>query len=163
MKAGTVLIVDDSADDVFALKQVFTRSRILNPLVVLSHGEQALAYLKGESPYDSRSDHPFPFLLILDLRMPRLSGLHVLEWIRQQTTLPPMAVIATTDEMNVREMNAAYRLGAHSFLTKPLKQEDFTNLVEGVRGIRICPAHEGYLLELGPKDGRNKDSQAQAW
>lgn len=148
MKAGTILIADDSENDVFALKHVFIRGRILNPLRVVSNGEAAISYLKGEGAFSDRTEFPYPLLLILDLRMPRKSGADVLRWIGEQTNLHPFVTVATTDELNISEMNEAYRLGAHSFLTKPLIYEDFTNLINGVKGIRICPANEGYFLEF---------------
>ena len=57
---------------------------LINPLQVVANGEQAIGYLKGDGPYADRSSYPLPELVMLDLQMPRVSGLEVLKWIREQ-------------------------------------------------------------------------------
>jgi CheY-like chemotaxis protein len=90
-------------------------------------GEEAVAYLKGEGRYFDREEYPVPDLLLLDLKMPRMDGFEVLRWIRQQPGLSPLRVVMLTSSEDIRDVNVAYRLGANSFMVKPM---DFENVVE---------------------------------
>jgi len=77
-----ILLAEDNDDDVSLMRRAFERARILNPLVVVSDGEQAIAYLKGEGIYKNRAEYPLPNLLLLDIRMPKKDGFEVLRWVR---------------------------------------------------------------------------------
>jgi CheY-like chemotaxis protein len=95
---------------------------------VVWNGQEAIAYLKGAGKYSNRDEYPLPDLLLLDLKMPRVNGFEVLQWIRQQPGLAPLRVLVLTSSDQIRDVNEAYRLGANSFLVKPLDFEDFAQL-----------------------------------
>ena len=78
----TILLVEDNPDDVLLMQRAFKKANLANPLQVVDNGEKAVAYLDGQDPYSDRSQHPVPVLVLLDLKLPRLSGLEVLEWVR---------------------------------------------------------------------------------
>lgn len=147
MEARTILIADDNQSDVLLLQRLFRQARILNPVQVVQDGEDAICYLKGEGRYTDRARFPFPVLLLLDLKMPK-PGTKVLAWLNQNPSIRPLAAVVMTDGSNVAEIQEAYNLGAHSFLMKPLNQEDFLNLTRGLKGIKLTSAPEGHVLDF---------------
>jgi CheY-like chemotaxis protein len=120
-----ILIGEDSEDDVFLLRRAFARAGISNPLEFVPDGEHVLAYLKGEGIYADRKSHPFPALLLLDIKMPRLSGLETLKAIRQDPELKRLIVIFLTASNQTRDINLAFDLRANSYLVKPATTEKF--------------------------------------
>jgi CheY-like chemotaxis protein len=78
--AGVVLLADDSDDEVLLFKRAFNRAEISNPLQVVSGGSEAIAYLNGEGKFADRTAYPLPRVLVLDVKMPGIDGLQVLQW-----------------------------------------------------------------------------------
>ncbi|MCK5545342.1 MAG: response regulator, partial [Desulfobulbaceae bacterium] len=89
----TILLVEDNPNDVILIERAFRKANIANPLQRVTDGEQAVAYLAGERPYAERARCPLPVLMLLDLKLPRKSGLEVLEWLRDQPSLKRLPVI----------------------------------------------------------------------
>jgi len=125
---AVILLAEDEEDYVLLIRHAFSQAKIPNPLHVVWNGQEAIAYLKGEGKYSNREEYPLPDLLLLDLKMPRVNGFEVLQWIRAQPGLAPLRVLVLTSSEQLRDVNEAYRLGANSFLVKPLDFEDFTQL-----------------------------------
>jgi CheY-like chemotaxis protein len=121
-----ILLAEDREDDILLVRKAFQKGSVANPLYVVRDGEEAVAYLSGQRYYQNRSEYPLPDLFLLDLKMPRMDGFEVLRWIRQQPTLRTLRVIVLTSSDDIADVNKAYRLGANSFLVKPL---DFVNYV----------------------------------
>lgn len=119
MGAQRIMLVEDNEDDVFFMRRALKEARIETPLTVMSDGEVAVQYLAGEAPYNNRSEHPLPSMILLDLKLPRKSGLEVLEWIGGEKHLRAIVVIVLTSSKHVKDIDAAARLGANSFLVKP--------------------------------------------
>ena len=130
MDAPGILIVEDNGDDVALIRRAFGQCKIANRLSVVSDGDAAVAYLSGTGPYADRADHPLPALVMLDLKLPRRSGLEVLEWMKHQPLLRRMPVVILTSSKEHKDVNRAYDLGANSYLTKPVEFEDLRALVE---------------------------------
>jgi len=145
--AKTILVVDDNEDDITLMKRMFRRSRILNPVQAVTTVENAICYLKAEGVYSDRARYPFPTLLFVDLRLSDGSGFDVLRWIRSNKARSPVGVVVLSGS-DINAFKMAYDLGAHSFLVKPLRFEDFQNMVTHVRGIKLTSSADGYLLEL---------------
>lgn len=124
---AVILLAEDEEDDVLLIKRAFQQASIFNPLFVVWNGEEAINYLKGTGKYANRAEYPLPDLLLLDLKMPRVDGFQVLEWIRQQPGLKGLRILVLTSSDQIRDANKAYQLGANSFLVKPL---DFENVIE---------------------------------
>lgn len=147
LAAHTILVVDDNDNDAALLKLMFRRSRILNPVQVVNSIQEAVQYLKGEGRFSDRDTHPFPTLLLLDVHLPDGSGFDLLRWLQTNKAQRPLAVVVLTGS-DVTVFKMAYQMGAHSFLTKPLKFEDFHNMVQHVRGIKLIRRDDGHLLEV---------------
>jgi CheY-like chemotaxis protein len=122
-----ILLVEDEEDDVLLIKQAFHQASIFNPLFVVWNGEEAINYLNGTGKYANRAEYPLPDLLLLDLKMPRVDGFQVLEWVRKQPGLKGLRILVLTSSNQIADVNRAYQLGANSFLVKPL---DFENVIE---------------------------------
>lgn len=119
-----VLLVDDNADDVLLMTRAFNATSLAARLKVLGDGAAAIEYLSGAGEYADRTAHPLPALMLLDLKMPRVSGFAVLEWLRQQPALKRLPVVVLTASSQENDVSRAYDLGANSYIVKPsgLKQ-----------------------------------------
>jgi CheY-like chemotaxis protein len=125
---SVILLAEDRDDDVVLITRAFRQAYVTNPLYVVRDGAEAIAYLSGEGRYNNREEFPLPDLLLLDLKMPRVDGFEVLNWIRQQPTLGALRVVVLTSSDELRDVNRAYRLGANSFMVKPLDFEDVVHM-----------------------------------
>lgn len=125
---AVILLAEDEEDYVLLIRHAFAKANIRNPLHVVWNGEEAISYLKGDGKYSNRDEYPLPELLLLDIKMPRVNGFEVIKWIRAQPGLATLRVLVLTSSEELREVNEAYRLGANSFLVKPLDFQDFTQL-----------------------------------
>ena len=128
----TILLVEDSEDDVFIIKQALKKARIANPLQVVTDGQMALDYLAGTGVYSDRERFPLPFIIFLDLKLPYLSGFDVLAWIRKQEALSLLVVIVLTSSDEQRDQQRAYTLGARSYLVKPPHPEALLELFDSL-------------------------------
>jgi CheY-like chemotaxis protein len=134
-----ILLAEDREDDVLLIRRAFARVNFLNPLLAVKNGEEAISYLKGETPYGDRARYPLPAVMLLDLKMPRKDGFDVLRWVRQQRAFDTLRVLVLTSSEESEDMNLAYQLGANSFLVKP---SDFNDLVQLTRFI------DGFWLQF---------------
>jgi len=114
----TILLAEDDSDDVLQLGLALKEAGILNPLVVVPDGVEALDYFKGEGKYSDRAKFPLPSLVLLDLHMPHMSGFEVLKWLRQDQALRHLPVVVLTASAMLTEVKTAYELGANSCLIK---------------------------------------------
>jgi CheY-like chemotaxis protein len=124
---ATILLAEDREDDVLLIRKVFERAGLDNPLQVVHDGEQAIEYLAGAGKFSNRAEYALPWLILLDLKMPKVDGFEVLRWVRQQPGLSSTILVVLTSSEQLRDVNLAYQLGANSFLVKPV---DFTNAFE---------------------------------
>ena len=138
----TILLAEDNADHVLLIKRSFIHARILNPVQVARDGLEAIAYLNGEGEFADRAEHPFPALLLLDLKMPNKDGFEVMEWIRERPHLPKMRIVVLTTSERIFDVKRAYALGANGFLTKPLRLNDFIQLGPAIHGFWVWNASQ---------------------
>jgi CheY-like chemotaxis protein len=130
----TILLVEDNATDALMVQRAFKKAHLLNPVQVVDDGDKAVAYLSGQGVYADREQYPLPVLLLLDLKLPRRSGLEVLEWLRQEEGLKRLPVVVLTSSDDKSDVNRAYDLGANSYLVKPV---DFDPLLEMVKTLGL--------------------------
>ena len=128
----TILIVEDSPDDLLLIRRALDRGRIANPVHVVSDGEQAVSYLEGENEYADRTRFPLPALVLLDLRLPRKGGYEVLKWIRGHDQLSRLPVVVLSSSHAENEIARAYDLGANSYLVKPVSTDALIRLVQAM-------------------------------
>src|SRR5258708_1243477 len=97
-------------------------------LSVVNDGPGALAYLRGVGRFQDRSTHPFPDLVLLDLKLPSISGFEVLQWIRDQPDFQRLPVVILSASSEPKNIDEAYRFGANAYLAKPITPIDLTKL-----------------------------------
>lgn len=117
-----ILLVEDNPDDVLLMQRAFRKLNVANPLRVLRDGEEAVSYLSDAA------NEP-PALILLDLKLPRRSGLNVLEWIRSEPRMKRCPVVVLTSSKEAPDVQAAYDLGANSYLIKPVEFQAFMDMV----------------------------------
>ena len=129
----SILLVDDNRDDLLLIVRAFERAGLKHLVQTVSSGAECIGYLKGEPPYSNRTKYPVPGLVLLDLKMIGTDGFGVLRWIRNQPQYANLYVVMLTSSDEIRDVNQAYKLGADSFLVKPL---DFWNAAELSRSLQ---------------------------
>ena len=127
MTQNVLLHVEDDPNDVLLLQRAFRKANMQISIQAVTDGDKAVAYLSGAGEYANREKYPLPNVVLLDLKMPRKSGLEVLEWIRGQQSVRRLIVIIFTSSKHDEDVNKAYDLGANSYLVKPV---GFDMLVE---------------------------------
>ncbi|MFP4120262.1 response regulator [Coleofasciculus sp.] len=133
-KPSNILLVEDDDNDVFLIQRAFRRLNLPHSLQVVTNGEEAISYLNSKAPYNDLKRYPIPALILLDLKLPRKSGLEVLAWIRQQPQLKRLLVVVLTASKETPDINKAYDLGANSYLVKPV---NFHNFLEMIRTLDL--------------------------
>src|SRR5256885_17265814 len=119
-----ILLAEDNENHVLLVRRAFEQAGLVNPLYVVSNGEEAINYLKGEGKYANRAEYPLPCLMLLDLKMPRKDGFEVLEWLRAQPGFSSLRVVVLTTSEELRDVNRAYLLRAQSLVSKNLAFRD---------------------------------------
>ena len=109
----TILLAEDLDDDIALLRRAFQKADVRN-IQVVKNGEQVIDYLQSAGAYSDRKMYPFPAVLLLDLKMPRKSGLEVLEWVRSQESIRRLPIVAITSSQDIEVVNRAYDLGINS-------------------------------------------------
>jgi len=129
MNIKTILLVEDTRQDEWLILRALKKSNLANVVDVVRDGQQALDYLFREGEFAGRSIPDFPTVVLLDVNLPRLSGLEVLERLRAdpRTRLLPIVILTSSDEE--RDRLRSYENGANSFVRKPLSFTEFAETV----------------------------------
>ena len=129
----SILLVDDSQDDRFLFEHAWKEAGIRHPLRVVGGGRAALDYLSGSGAYADRTLHPLPSLVLLDIKMPDLSGLEVLERLRKDPALRVLPVLMMTASTLPSDVAESYRLGANGFFIKPSSVRELVELLSALK------------------------------
>ncbi len=128
----TVLHIDDDSNDTILLLAAAHKAGARFNLVNVPDGECAMAYLSGAGQYGDRSRYPLPSLILLDLKMPRLTGFEILKWIRRHPDLGRIPVLVLSGSQLQDDMRQAYASGANSYLVKPLGFDSLVGLIQNI-------------------------------
>ena len=125
-----ILLVEDNPDDVMLTKRALQKNNILNEMVVAKDGVQALDYLFGTGTHAGRDLTNMPIVVLLDLKLPKIDGLEVLKRMRadKRTALTPVVILTTSNEES--DLINGYKLGANSFIRKPVDYNQFHEAVK---------------------------------
>lgn len=126
-----ILLAEDFEADALAVQRLLKKTGVINPIIVVPDGGEAIAYMNNEGPFRDRQRFPLPGVLLLDLKLPTKNGFEVLEWCRAQPYLKSLFIVVLSGHYQLRDVNQAYLLGAHTFLTKPANQADIVNAIKG--------------------------------
>ncbi len=127
-----ILVADDDAQDTMLVKMAVERSALGLKLESVRDGEEAIDYLLGKSPFTDRQAHPFPKLLLLDLKMPRVNGFDVLDFVRREPALRQLPIVIFSSSDDPKDIRRAYESGANSYLCKPHSNEDLSALLKAL-------------------------------
>jgi len=133
MNNHPILYVEDEEHDVFLMRHAWKSAGVLNPVKVVTDGEQAVQYLSGEGKYANRDEYPLPCLILLDLKLPKMGGLDVLKWIRTQPAIHLLPVIILSSSNRTEDLRTAYARGANSYLVKPPNTDGLVEMVASVK------------------------------
>jgi len=120
-----ILLIEDDPEAAELLRLALQKAGLRRPLRVLSDGDKAIAYLSGAPPFENGHENPAPCLLLLDVKLPRKSGLEVLRWLRSRVNTRPLPVVMLTSSVASKDIEDALRLGIRAYCIKPA---DFNNL-----------------------------------
>ena len=128
-QAVDILLVEDNPDDVELTLRALKKARVANPVEVIEDGATALDYLFGTGAHAGRDANHIPKVILLDLKLPKLSGLEVLARVRADERTRKVPVVVLTSSREDADVAAAYRLGANSYIVKPVEFEAFMSAV----------------------------------
>ena len=132
MKEKVILLIEDNPSDRDLTKRAMERNHISNTLVVTEDGQEGLDYLFAQGEYSQRDKGDLPAVVLLDLNLPKLNGFEVLERIRANslTKLLPVVMLTTSD--HEEHVAASYKLGANSYIRKPVDFEQFASAINSL-------------------------------
>jgi len=128
-----ILLVEDDTNDTFFLRFAFEKAGIANPLHAVTDGQEAIDYFSGTGQWADRDAFPIPSLVLLDLKLPVKSGFEFLEWLRARPQFAAVVVLVLTSSSDQKDIEEAYRLGASSFVVKPLTVEKRIHLARLIK------------------------------
>jgi CheY-like chemotaxis protein len=128
-ESKSILMVEDNPSDIELTKRALKGQNILNNITVVEDGQVALDYLYGRGMYSDRNIKQMPTVVILDLKMPRVNGLEVLEQIRSDPRTKRLPVVILTSSQEEEDIIKSYDLGANSYIRKPV---DFNHFADAI-------------------------------
>lgn len=124
-----ILVAEDDPNDILLLQRAMAKNGLAASVEFVRDGQEAIDYLQALKFSDHSVDPSLPTLLLLDLKMPRLSGFEVLEWLRQQPRFEKMLIAVFSSSDHPADRSRACALGAHSYLVKPTDPGEFVGVV----------------------------------
>lgn len=131
-KAVEILLIEDSDEDAELAIRALKKHNITNNIVRLRDGEEALEFIFCKGEHAHRSIKNQPKVVLLDLKMPKLDGLQVLEAVRKREETKNLPVVMMTSSQEEQDMIQSYRLGVNSYIVKPLEFNSFTEAVKDI-------------------------------
>ena len=132
-----ILLVEDSTQDIEITRRVFAKGRVRNDLIVVRDGEEALDYLYHRGRFQDHVTSPCPGLILLDLNLPKLGGIEVLQQIKQDGDLKTIPVIILTGSQQNKDNGSDYNIGVNTYIMqKPFEFESFMQVANAIHG---CP------------------------
>lgn len=129
-----ILLIEDNPDDEALTLRAFNKNNIMNDVVVAHDGVEALDYLFARGPHAGRDVRDLPALTLLDLKLPKVDGLEVLKQVRANPLTQTLPVVILTSSKEEQDLMNGYRLGANSYIRKPV---DFGKFIEAVRQLGL--------------------------
>jgi CheY-like chemotaxis protein len=122
---NSILLVEDDPVDVMSVRRAFEQSKVTNPLFVVGGGEEGLAFFRHEEQFADKSIFPSPSLILLDLKMPRMSGLEMLSILKSDSDLCHIPVVVLTTSGEQTDVLNSFQNGVAGYLRKPVTFEKF--------------------------------------
>ncbi len=127
-----IVLVEDNVDDAELSMRSLKNSNFVNEIIWLKDGEEAINYLTGKGEYSERDLAIKPKLILLDLKLPKLNGMEVLEVIKNDENLDNIPVVVMTSSKEDRDLKKCYELGANSYVVKPINFNSFMEMTKEI-------------------------------
>jgi len=134
MNNKTILLIEDNPSDIDLTKRAFAKAHIVNDLVVVEDGQDALDYIFCKAKYAHRDINQLPALILLDLKLPKIDGLEVLRRIRAAEIIKRLPVVILTSSKEEQDIAISYDLGVNSYIRKPV---DFNQFAEAIKHLGL--------------------------
>ena len=135
-----ILLAEDSEDDAFLCQRALKGVALNHNCIHVQDGAQCIKYLEGVEPYADRKKFPLPNLLLLDLKMPILSGFDVLRWLHDHPQFKELPVIILTGSEWAEDREAAFKHGASDFHSKPMNSDDMLKIMQAIGARWLKPS-----------------------
>jgi two-component system response regulator len=142
LKHFPILLVEDDENDALLVSRAIRKNNLPNEVHWVKDGLEARHYLEGVEEFEDRTSHPFPEVIILDLKMPRMNGLELLAWIDEHPQYRVIPTIVMSSSRLHSDVERAYMLGANTFMVKPT---DFDSLAKTIKTI-----HDYWAISIKP-------------
>ena len=139
----SILVVEDEDSDFMLLERAFRKNKIPNAIYRVRDGLEGLHYLQGTEEFSDRTKYPFPEVIILDLKTPRMSGLELLAWIRDHPECRVIPTIIMSSSQQDVDVAKAYELGANTYFVKPTGFESLLKLTASIHDYWLQGARVG--------------------
>lgn len=126
----TLLVVEDSEDDIFFMERIFKQLGARCNLKFARDGIEAVNYLSGNGQFSDRATYPMPTIILMDLKMPRMNGFEVLEWMQKQAEIKLIPTIVVTSSTLQEDVTRAYRAGANAVMSKPVDKDSLLQMLK---------------------------------
>jgi CheY-like chemotaxis protein len=142
-----ILYAEDDENDVFLMQRAFKQAGVPNPLLILPDGNRTVDYLLGQRQYSDRTTYPLPHLILMDLKLPGISGLDILKLIRATPSTSTTPVVILTSSIEDLDIHRTYLQGANAYLVKPSSPDRLLFMVQTIRDFWILQnqAPRGYV------------------
>ena len=128
----SILIVDDDVNDQVFIQRALKRSGVANRISVVNDGEEAITYLQGVGLYENRQLHPFPSVIITDVKMPRMGGIELLRWMNSRPEFRLIPAVVLTSSNDNADITAAFSYGAKGYMIKPVQFGELEKVVRTI-------------------------------
>jgi len=152
MDKKPILYAEDDKDDVYFMERAFKEAGLANELIVVPGGQHVKDYLTGKGKFTDREQYRMPGLVLLDLKMPGISGLELLKWIRAQPAVSTIPVVMFSSSNQESDIHSAYAQGANAYLLKPARADKLSDILRRLKDFWLeCnqppPDPEGFARE----------------
>lgn len=128
-----ILLVEDNLQDIEITRRAFAKGRVKNELIVVRDGQEALDYLYRQGKYKGPASSPRPGMILLDLNLPKVGGMEVLQQIKKDDVLKSIPVIVLTASPREEDVVRTYNLGVNTYIQKPVEFDNFMRVVHAVQ------------------------------
>lgn len=132
MNVKTILLIEDNPSDIELTKRALKKSHILNDLIVIDDGQDALDFFTGSGNYSGRDINEMPALVLLDLKLPNVDGLEILRQLREMTHTRRLPIVILTSSNEEIDITRSYDLRVNSYIRKPVDFDQFAEAVQNL-------------------------------
>ena len=141
MSHKRILLVEDNPDDQELIRMALDESHVANELIIVGDGAQALDYLFGSGTFEGRNISDKPEVILLDLKLPKVDGLEVLAKLRADKRTAMLPIVVLTSSSEDEDILASYKLGANSYIRKPVDFNQFSRAIKSLGGYWLILNH----------------------